>query len=153
MNQRIRNHSQRVETEHFSIGQGQIMAAVWDDFHAAMQVLVGAGPVKQRLIDAYSRHLHQVREQDMPDSLAGRFATLHGAMHEARPTCGLTAAEASVRKMSERDAAAHATAIFEMFVVLAAENESAPRLRVVTSENADTFTDDLFEVPAFLSRA
>jgi hypothetical protein len=40
-----------------------------------------------------------------------------------------------------------------MFVVLSAENESAPRLRIVTSENADTFTDDLFEVPAFLSRA
>jgi hypothetical protein len=55
--------------------------------------------------------------------------------------------------MSERDAAAHATSIFEMFVVLLAENESAPRLRIVTSENADTFTDDLFEVPAFLSRA
>jgi hypothetical protein len=38
-------------------------------------------------------------------------------------------------------------------VLLSAENESAPRLRIVTSENADTFTDDLFEVPAFLSRA
>jgi hypothetical protein len=109
--------------------------------------------VKQRLIDAYSRHLLHVPRQDMPDAISGRFATLHEAMHEARPTCGLTSAEASVRKMSERDAAAHATAIFEMFVVLSAENESAPRLRIVTSENADTFTDDLFEVPAFLSRA
>jgi hypothetical protein len=74
-------------------------------------------------------------------------------MHEARPTCGLTSPEASVRKMSERDAGEQATAIYEMFVVLAAENDSAPRLRIVTSDNADTFTDDLFEVPAFLSRA
>jgi hypothetical protein len=139
--------------EYFSIGQGQAMAALWDEFHAAMQVLVGAGPVKQRLIDAYSRHLFHVREQDMPDALAGRFTTLRAAMHEAAPTGGLTAAAASVRKMSERDAAAHATSIFEMFVALSAENESAPRLRIVTNENADTFTDDLFEVPAFLSRA
>jgi hypothetical protein len=129
------------------------MAALWDEFHAAMQVLVGAGPVKQRLIDAYSRHLLHVSGQDLPDALSGRFAALQSAMHEARPTCGLTAAEVSVRKMSERDAAAHANAIFDMFVVLSAENESAPRLRIVTSENADTFTDDLFEVPAFLSRA
>jgi hypothetical protein len=139
--------------ESISISQGQTMAALWDEFHAAMQVLVGAGPVKQRLIDAYSRHLLHVHEQDMPDALSGRFTTLRAAMHEAGPTCGLSAAEASVRKMSERDAAAHATSIFEMFVVLSAENESAPRLRIVTSENADTFTDDLFEVPAFLSRA
>jgi hypothetical protein len=134
-------------------GQGQVMAALWDEFHAAMQVLVGTGPVKQRLIDAYSRHLVHVRTQDLPDTLTGRFASLQAAMHEARPTCGLTSPEASVRKMSERDAGEQATAIFEMFVVLSAENDSAPRLRIVTSDNADTFTDDLFEVPAFLSRA
>lgn len=129
------------------------MAALWDEFHAAMQVLVGAGPVKQRLIDAYSRHLAHLRAQDLPDALSARFAALQSAMHESRPTCGLTAAEVSVRKMSERDAASQASAIFEMFVVLSAENETTPRLRIVTNENADSFTDDLFEVPAFLSRA
>lgn len=129
------------------------MAVLWDEFHAATQILVGAGPVKQRLVDAYSRHLAQLRAQDLPDTLTGRFASLQAAMHEARPTCGLTSPEASVRKMSERDAGAQCTAIFEMFVVLSAENDSAPRLRVVTADNADTFTDDLFEIPAFLSRA
>jgi hypothetical protein len=129
------------------------MAALWDEFQAAMGVLVGAGPVKQRLIEAYNRHLAHLREQDLPDALADRFAALRLAMHESRPTCGLTAAEASVRKMSERDAAGQASAIFEMFVVLSAENESAPRLRIVSSDNVDVFTDDLFEVPAFLSRA
>lgn len=129
------------------------MAALWDEFNAAMQVLVGAGPVKQRLIDAYSRHLAHLRAQDLPDALTGRFASLQSAMHETRPTCGLTSPEASVRKMSERDAAGQATAIFEMFVMLSAENESAPRLRIVTSETAEALTDDLFEVPAFLSRA
>jgi len=56
--------------------------------------------------------------------------------------------------MSERDAAQHAAAILEMFTILSAldESESAPRLRIVANDD-DTLTHDLFEVPAFLSRA
>jgi hypothetical protein len=129
------------------------MAALWEEFQAAVHVLVGSGPVKQRLLDAYRNHLAALRDQDLPVSLHDRFTTLKAAMHEARPTGGLTAPETSVRKMSERDAADHAAAIFEMFVLLSAENESAPRLRIVSSATDDAVTDDLFEVPAFLSRA
>jgi hypothetical protein len=58
--------------------------------------------------------------------------------------------------MSEKDAAQHAVAILEMYTVLSAlnESESAPRLRIVASGgDDDALTDDLFEVPAFLSRA
>ena len=66
---------------------------------------------------------------------------------------GLSAPEASVRKMSEKDAAAHAAAIFEMFLVVAAEYEAKPHLRIVSKDDGDTVTDDLFEVPSFLSRA
>ena len=84
------------------------MAAHWDDFHAAMRVLVGAGPVKQRLVDAYRHHLASLREQDLPEAVRDRFVALRAAMHEAPATGGMTAPEASVRKMSEKDAAAHA---------------------------------------------
>lgn len=130
------------------------MAAHWDEFHAALQVLVGAGAVKQRLVDAYRRHLASLHEQDLPDAVRDRFATLHAAMHEAPATGGMTAPEASVRKMSEKDAAEHAAAILEIFTVLSALNEieTTPRLRIVASGD-DALTDDLFEVPAFLSRA
>ena len=67
----------------------------------------------------------------------------------------MTAPEASARKMSEKDAAEHAAAILEMFTILSAldESESAPRLRIVANGDDDTLTQDLFEVPAFLSRA
>lgn len=129
------------------------MAALLEEFQAAMHLLVGSGPVKQRLLDAYRNHLAALREQDLPEALRDRFAALKAAMHEARPAGGLTAPETSVRKMSERDAAEHAAAIFDMFVVLSAENESAPRLRIVSSDADDALTNDLFEVPAFLSRA
>jgi hypothetical protein len=131
------------------------MAALWEEFHAATHVLVGVGPVKQRLIDAYRHHLASLREHDIPEIVRDRFVALKAAMHEAPATGGLSAAEASVRKMSERNAADHAAGILEMFVVLSAEAESAPRLRIVSSDNVadDRRIDDLFDVPAFLSRA
>jgi hypothetical protein len=130
------------------------MTAHSDDFHAALGVLVGTGPVKQRLVDAYRRHLALLREHDLPDAVRERFATLRTAMHEAPAAGGMTAPEASARKMSEKDAAEHAAAILEMFTILSAldESESAPRLRIVANDD-DTLTHDLFEVPAFLSRA
>ena len=130
------------------------MTAHSDDFHAALQVLVGTGAVKQRLVDAYRRHLASLHEQDLPEAVRDRFIQLRKAMHEAAAAGGMTAPEASARKMSEKDAAEHATAILEMFTVLSALNdsESAPRLRIVANID-DTLTEDLFEVPAFLSRA
>jgi len=129
------------------------MTAHSDDFHAALLVLVGTGAVKQRLVDAYRRHLASLREEDLPEAVRDRFATLRTSMHEAPAAGGMTAPEASARKMSEKDAADHTAAILEMFTVLSAldESASAPRLRIVA--NDDTLTDDLFEVPAFLSRA
>ena len=131
------------------------MTAHSDDFHAALEVLVGTGPVKQRLGDAYRRHLALLREQDLPDAVRELFTTLRTAMHEAPAAGGMTAPEASARKMSEKDAAEHAAAILEMFTILSAldESESAPRLRIVANGDDDTLTQDLFEVPAFLSRA
>ena len=131
------------------------MVAHWDDFHAALRVLVGTGPVKQRLVDAYRHHLASLREHELPDAVRDSFIALRAAMHEAPATGGLTAPEASVRKMSEKDAAEHAARLLEMFTALSAlsENETAPRLRIVTSGDDDTRTEDLFEVPAFLSRA
>ena len=131
------------------------MTAHSDDFQAALQVLIGTGPVKQRLVDAYRRHLGQLREQDLPDAVRELFTTLRTAMHEAPAAGGMTAPEASARKMSEKDAAQHAAAILEMFTILSAldESESAPRLRIVANGDDDTLTHDLFEVPAFLSRA
>ena len=131
------------------------MTAHWEKFHAATKVLVGAGPVKQRLIEAYRQHLASLRDQELPDVVRERFVKLRTAMHEAPATGGMPGPEASVRKMSEIDAAEHSASVLEIFTLLSAlnESESAPRLRIVGSGGGDAVTDDLFEVPAFLSRA
>jgi hypothetical protein len=116
-----------------------------------MQLLVGSGQVKPRLIEAYRRHLAPLREPDLPESIRAPFSRLKAAMHEGHAAGGMSAPEASVRKMSEKDAAEHAAAILEMFAALAVfgENESAPRLRIVGHDDAP----ELHDVPAFLSRA
>jgi hypothetical protein len=129
------------------------MAAVWNMFDGAMRVLVGAGPIKQRLIEAWRNHLATLQERDVPETLRPRLATLRHAMSVARPTGGLSAAEASVRKMSDKEAADHAIRILEIYGQLDATDadvSNSPKLRVVAQSPEREELDDL---PAFLSRA
>ena len=126
------------------------MAAMRDVFDGAVRILVGAGPVKQRLTEAWRDHLAAIREQDAPEPVRAGLVALRAAMHAAPATGGMTAPEVSVRKMSEQDAAAHATRILEMFALLSSmtEQDAAPRLRVVGGEDHVAA-----EVPSLLSRA
>jgi hypothetical protein len=129
------------------------MAVVWDVFDGAVRVLVGCGPVKQRLIDAWRDHLAPLHDKDLPEALRADLGALRAAMHASAAAGGMGAAEVSVRKMSEKEAAEHAVRIFEMHLRLVsneADSGNAPRLRIV----GDTQQTDAFEeLPAFLSRA
>jgi hypothetical protein len=130
------------------------MAALWNALDGAVRILVGAGPVKQRLIDAWRQHLGALQEKDVPEWLRPRLQALRGAMLTAHPTGGMSAAEVSVRKMSDKDAAGHAVRVLEMYAQLCTTYEfdatAAPRLRVVGGDDRHERSDDL---PAFLSRA
>jgi hypothetical protein len=130
------------------------MAAVSDVFDGAVRVLVGAGPVKQRLTEAWRDHLAPLQDKDVPEALRADLATVRAAMHAAPATGGMTMPEVSVRKMSEQDAAAHALRILGMYARLCAsadgEANGAPRLRIVGHVDHTLDDDDL---PAFLSRA
>jgi hypothetical protein len=126
------------------------MTGTLEQFHAATLVLVGAGPVKQRLGEAYRTHLASIREQDAPEQIRAPLTALRAAMHGASATGGLSAQEVAVRKMSESDAAGHAAAILDMLGTLSmlAAQDAVPRLRIVGAMD-----DDESDVPAFLSRA
>ena len=129
------------------------MPALWNALDGAMRTLVGAGPVKQRLIDAWLQHLAGLQDRDVPDALRPRLGILRSAMQAAHPTGGMSAPEVSVRKMSDKDAAGHAVRVLEMYAQLCAiydfEAAATRRLRVVRGEDHDL--DE--ELPAFLSRA
>ena len=132
------------------------MTALWNELNAAARILVGSGPVKQRLLEAWNGHLASLHDKEVPDALRARLATVRHAMFTSPPAGGVTAAANSVRKMSEKEAAEHAIRILEVYSVLCAIGEAefagGRRLRVVNS-GADGYDAGDDELPAFLSRA
>ena len=50
------------------------MTALWNALDGAMRILVGAGPVKQRLIEAWRQHLGTLQEKDMPEAMRSRLS-------------------------------------------------------------------------------
>jgi hypothetical protein len=123
------------------------MQSNWDRFRDASVVLAGGGSIKQRLTDAYQNFLCNVSPDELPRDLRPPFVAFLSALQSAPKTGTLDAVSASVRKMSEADAASHSQAIVRIFAGLqepAAANRTAV-LRAVPSP------DD--EIPAFLNRA
>lgn len=124
------------------------MTENWQHFRRAALVLVGPGPVKQRLCDAYLKHLQQVETGGLPRELQVDYAALSDAMHSAPATGGLGAVEATVRKMSEAEAGSLSARVLGMYVTLAGGDAREPAtvraFRVVADDG---------EIPSFLNRA
>ncbi len=111
------------------------MTTVTERFEGAVFTLVGDGPVKQRLAQAYGDHLAGMRSDDLPASLGELFGGLRSALERVGPCGNETRAEATIRKMSYHEAGLHAGTIFRIFRELArvtARGESVKEsLRVV----------------------
>lgn len=110
------------------------MACYAERFEAAVSFLVGDGPIKQRLIQAYSEHLESLQGQDLPVNVRNAISDLHEAMHSVAPMGKETRVKASVQKMSPRDAAGHAEAIVRIYVQLLTQTERSESLKVVETE-------------------
>jgi hypothetical protein len=101
-------------------------------FAEAVQALIGDGPVKQRLALAYSSHLADLPEADLPAALRRDFAELQAAMSRVAPVGSETRVRASVQKMSPDEAAGHAATIVKLYVELMNSAERAEPLKIVT---------------------
>jgi hypothetical protein len=114
---------------------GGFMASVWESFLSAAQTLVVAGSVKQRLADAYSQHLAHIANEDLPREIRDEFAALEGSMSAISPLRGESAIQATVRKMSDSQAATCALQIINLFASLAKLQlqTRTPMLRAVNS--------------------
>jgi hypothetical protein len=123
------------------------MQTSWERFRDAVVVLAGSGPVKQRLTDAYQEHLCAVAPDELPRELRPSYSAVVTAMQSVPRTGSLDAVSASVRKMSEADAAGHAQAIVGVFAGL---NEAPAVSRPATVLRAVPLDD---EIPAILNRA
>ncbi len=126
------------------------MTENWDHLHRAARILVGPGPVKQRLCDAYLHHLCDIDADQLPVEVHDGYTALAEALTSAKATGGLGAVEVSIRKMSEQDAGRHAGAVLDMFIAM---SRSGGRDAAATGPRQLRVVGDEDEIPAFLNRA
>lgn len=86
---------------------------------AAALSLAGPGHIKDRLLDAYSRHLKDIQESDLPDEYALDFAQMIHALHRSPALPGDDVVKASVRKLSNEEASHYAELVIRLYGVLA----------------------------------
>lgn len=119
----------------------------WERFRDASVVLAGGGAVKPRLLQAFQAHLVEISPEDLPREWRAPYSALSNALHSGQRAGSLDAVSASVRKMSEAEAARHAQDIVRIFGGL---SEVQPASRSATLLRA---VPDGDPVPAFLNRA
>ena len=95
------------------------MQNVLDHLQQATMVLSQDGPIKDRLVDAYSRHVETIDAGDIPERYRSQFIELHAALHRERPLPRESVVRASVRKLSNDDAARYAALVVQSFAALA----------------------------------
>jgi hypothetical protein len=112
------------------------MSATWERFHGAALLLVGAGPVKQRLAEAFRIHLLDLDAEELPRELRAEFLSLSASLTSRHATCGQGIVDATVRKLSDAQAASFAARLIAMYGQLAqaqAARQRAPALRAIGS--------------------
>jgi hypothetical protein len=86
---------------------------------AATLSLTGPGAIKERLLDAYSRHLKDIQESDLPGEYAIEFAQMIHALHRSPALPGEDVIKASVRKLSNEEACRYAGLVVRLYGMLA----------------------------------
>lgn len=115
------------------------MSATWDRFHGAALVLAGAGPVKQRLAKAYRVHLADLDVEELPRELRAEFLTIATSLTAGRAVGGLGVVDATVRKLSDAQAASYASRVVELYGQLAQSPSvmhRTPALRAIGSSQS-----------------
>ena len=107
------------------------MSLPLERFEGAVQILIGDGPVKVRLVRAYSEYLEDVIDLDLPVSAGESLSELHGALHRVTPSGSETPIKASVQKMSTGEAAWHAGTILRLYIELLTQPRRVEPLKVV----------------------
>lgn len=92
--------------------------AAWECLHKAALELAKPAALKQRLTDAYTRHLIDLPTQEMPGELRKDLEALRLSMTRVRPQQGECPVTATVRKMSIGEADACAARIMALLDTL-----------------------------------
>lgn len=100
--------------------------AAWECLHKATLELAKPSALKQRLADAYTRHLADLLPAELPTEARHEFEALRQAMTRVQPMHGETVVAATVRKMSIGEADACAARIVALLDTLHRTHAPAP---------------------------
>lgn len=112
------------------------MNSVLENFLHAAQTLSDAGPIKRRLANAYATHLASVPCDDVPREVREEFQALGASLSAVQPLRGETAIQASVRKMSDHEAAGYALQIINLLGTMV-RMQTQPRQPVLRAVNSN----------------
>jgi len=124
------------------------MGYLTSKFRAAVATLCGRGPVKQRLIAAFTSHLSDLHDDEIGPEQRAECAKLRQRLHQVTPTNGEGPIRASVRKMSPDEAADCAETIIELYSQLLTCDSGGRPLHLI-----ETGRDNLPELPSFLTKS
>ncbi len=115
------------------------MSEITAKFEAAVDELIGDGPIKQRLARAFDTNLDDLAAIHLPPDAGDAFRGLQEAMHAVAPIGRGSRIQSSVQKMSPVEAVAHARTIVELYRKLLLSARRADHLKVIESpqERAD----------------
>lgn len=110
------------------------MKTTWDRFQAATLSLARSGSIKDRLNDAYRRHLADVAVEDLPEAIREDFRAFSCALRREPPlTRSDDTIRATIRKMSNADANSAANSVVRMFAALPRSAAAAARAQAQAS--------------------
>lgn len=111
---------------------GNMLEHLW----AAIFLLVSAESIKRRLVSAYSSHLSEIDQSELPSEVRDEFKDIVKSISRVKPMRGESAVQATVRKMSDAEAARCASRIVE-FLGRLMELQARPRQKVLRAVNSD----------------
>jgi len=111
------------------------MSYLSERFKVAIFALVGEGPIKQRLAEAYIEHLGDLDSEEFPSDLRQDFMALHDALHYVRPGGKDSCIRASIRKMSAMEADIHAEMIVRIYSELLRNDRVNDPLSIVSKKD------------------
>lgn len=110
------------------------MSYLSERFEVAIFALVGEGPIKQRLAEAYIEHLGDLDSREFPSDLRQDFSALYDALHRVNPGGKDSCVRASIRKMSTVEADVHAEMIVKLYSELLRNGRVNSPLSVVSKK-------------------
>jgi hypothetical protein len=113
--------------------QAPPMSPLAQRFAEAVRTLIGDGPVKIRLVQAYAANLADLADVEFPAGLRRDFVDLQVALSRVAPVGNESRVRASVQKMSPDEAGSHAATIVKLYVELLNTLERAEPLKVVST--------------------